>query len=181
MITTLPAAVAAATEHSKRTRSAEDQAAVDVTVRRAEAPTEEAVAEEAKKGYDLLFAGIKNPRRTRSGDFHPEITRVSAVFEGPLAIVDAAGRHFERIEMHDNDKACARIWRQGVEKALQGADAASRSADCDNRWGVAVCRWQPILFIRHEPLPYNHVNPDQSCRGSLQRCECAKPSVITRW
>ena len=41
-------------------RRDEDAAPVDVTVRRHDAPTEEAVTQEAKKGYDLLFVGVEN-------------------------------------------------------------------------------------------------------------------------
>ena len=115
------AALAATTEDCKRTQSAEDQAAsVDVTVRRAEAPTEEAVAEEAKKGYDLLFAGIKNAR-TRSGDFHPEISRISTVFQGPLVIVEVAGRHFDTPEQSALNIL---VPVNGTEVSRRGAEVA---------------------------------------------------------
>jgi Kef-type K+ transport system membrane component KefB len=62
------AAAASAAEDSKRTQPAEDQApSVNITVRKADAPTEEAVAEEAEKGYDLLFAGIVTAQVDRIG------------------------------------------------------------------------------------------------------------------
>jgi hypothetical protein len=74
------AAAAAVTEDSKRAPSTEDQAtSINVTVRKTEARTEDAVAQEARKGYDLLFAGIENTR-TKSGDFHP--SPASAKFFG---------------------------------------------------------------------------------------------------
>jgi Kef-type K+ transport system membrane component KefB len=113
-------AVAAAAEDSKRTQPAEDQAAVNVTVRKADAPTEEAVAQEAKKGYDLLFAGIKNTR-AKSGDFHPDITRISSVFQGPFAIVEAAGRHFD-----DPEQSALNILVpvNGTEVSRRGAEVA---------------------------------------------------------
>jgi K+:H+ antiporter len=91
-------AVAAAEEDNKRTQPVEDKAAsIDITVRKPDAPTDEAVAQEAKRGYDLLFAGIKNTR-TKNGGFHPEIAGISSVFQGPLAIVEANGPHFDQPE-----------------------------------------------------------------------------------
>jgi Kef-type K+ transport system membrane component KefB/nucleotide-binding universal stress UspA family protein len=71
-------------------RRDEDAAPVDVTVRRHDAPTEEAVAQEAKKGYDLLFVGVENTR-AKNGAFHADVSRIAAAFAGPLAIVAGNG------------------------------------------------------------------------------------------
>ncbi len=46
------------------------------------------VAEEAKRGYDLLIVGIRNTRNRRGG-FSEEMSRLAKGFEGPLVIVDA--------------------------------------------------------------------------------------------
>ena len=46
------------------------------------------VAEEAKRGYDLLIVGIGNTRNRRGG-FSEEMSRLAKGFEGPLVIVDA--------------------------------------------------------------------------------------------
>ena len=46
------------------------------------------VAEEAKRGYDLLIVGIRNTRNRRGG-FSEEMSRLAKGFEGPLIIVDA--------------------------------------------------------------------------------------------
>jgi Kef-type K+ transport system membrane component KefB/nucleotide-binding universal stress UspA family protein len=112
-------AVAAAEEDNKRTQPVEDKAAsIEITVRKPDAPTEEAVAQEAKKGYDLLFAGIKNTR-TKNGGFHPEIARISSVFDGPLAIVDAIGPHFDQPERS----------ALNILVPVNGTDASRRGAE----------------------------------------------------
>src|SRR5262249_7711284 len=49
---------------------------LDITVREFDALAEHAVAEEAEKGYDLLFLGLEKVRSS-SGDFHPEIVRIT--------------------------------------------------------------------------------------------------------
>jgi nucleotide-binding universal stress UspA family protein len=59
---------------------------IDITVRTLEKPDAQAVAAEAKKGYGLLLAGIRNTR-TKTGEFHREIARVVLSFDGPAALV----------------------------------------------------------------------------------------------
>jgi nucleotide-binding universal stress UspA family protein len=84
---------------SKDARTSEDEPppAAEVTIRTPKASTEEAVASEAKKGYDLLFVGINNARG-KNGAFHPDLTRIAGAFDGPLAIVEAKGAHREQPE-----------------------------------------------------------------------------------
>ena len=85
-------------EDSKKTQPKEDQPApVDVTVRTLDAPTPEAVAREAEKGYDLLFVGVENTH-AKSGGFHRDVDHIAAAFEGPTAIVDAKGDHLDKPE-----------------------------------------------------------------------------------
>jgi Kef-type K+ transport system membrane component KefB/nucleotide-binding universal stress UspA family protein len=69
-------------------------AKVSVITRTADAPAEETVASEARKGYDLLVIGIENV--ARKGEFHEDVNRMAAEFEGPLAIVVGRGAHLER-------------------------------------------------------------------------------------
>jgi nucleotide-binding universal stress UspA family protein len=57
----------------------------------------EAVAQEAKKGYDLLFVGLEHTR-AKNGAFHKDVNRIATAFEGPLAIVVAQGSHLKRPE-----------------------------------------------------------------------------------
>jgi nucleotide-binding universal stress UspA family protein len=87
-----------AAEDSERGQSGEDPAPpLDVTVRKPTAPSEEAVAEEARKGYDLLFIGLKNTRG-KDGGFHGDVARVASGFDGPLAISAAKAVHLEQPE-----------------------------------------------------------------------------------
>jgi Kef-type K+ transport system membrane component KefB/nucleotide-binding universal stress UspA family protein len=63
--------------------------AVDVIARGRKA-SPEAIADEAQKGYDLLVLGLAQTRGPRGG-FGPEITRIAAGFEGPLAVSITGG------------------------------------------------------------------------------------------
>ena len=88
---------AAAADTKQRQSSADQPAQVDVTIRTTDTPSEEAVAKEAEKGYDLLFVGIEHTR-AKNGAFHPDVTRVASAFEGPLAIVAGNGIHLQEPE-----------------------------------------------------------------------------------
>jgi Kef-type K+ transport system membrane component KefB/nucleotide-binding universal stress UspA family protein len=91
-------AVRAAAEDTKKAQPKEDKPeSVDVTVRIPDAPTPEAVAREAEKGYDVLFIGIGN-MRSKDGGFSRAVDRMAGAFEGALAVVDAKGEHVESAE-----------------------------------------------------------------------------------
>jgi hypothetical protein len=66
------------------------QGSVDVTTRSKKASVHEAVASEARKGYDLLVIGIGNTR-TPEGGLTDEVTHIADGFEGALAVVAANG------------------------------------------------------------------------------------------
>lgn len=68
---------------------------VDVITRAKTARTEEAIASEARRGYDLLVIGVEKVGAPEGG-FHKEISRTAANFEGPVAVVAALGPHLER-------------------------------------------------------------------------------------
>jgi nucleotide-binding universal stress UspA family protein len=90
--------VKAAAEDTRKAQPKEDEPApVDVTVRIFDVAATQAVAEEAEKGYDLMFVGLDNPR-TKTGAFHKEIDRIAAAFQGPLAVVAAQGIHLKQPE-----------------------------------------------------------------------------------
>jgi len=90
--------VKAAAEDTRKAQPKEDEPApVDVTVRIFDVAATEAVAQEAAKGYDLMFVGVENPR-TKTGAFHKEIDRIAAAFKGPLAIVAAQDIHLKQPE-----------------------------------------------------------------------------------
>ena len=69
-------------------------AKVAVTTRGQDAPAEEAVATEARKGYDLLIIGVESTGH--DGQFHEGVNRIAAKFDGPLGIVVARGVHREQ-------------------------------------------------------------------------------------
>src|SRR5438093_2381349 len=85
--------IKAAADETKPAHNSDGEASpVDVTVRKQGTDTEEAIAQEAKKGYDLLFVGIENTRG-KSGLFDERVSRIASAFEGPLAIVAGNGNH----------------------------------------------------------------------------------------
>ena len=89
-----------------------------MTTRKSEVSTEEAIAKEAKKGYDLLFVGIEHTRG-KSGDFDPDIGRIATAFDGPLAIVAGQGVHLKQPE-----QSALRIL-----VAVNGTDVSHRAAE----------------------------------------------------
>jgi nucleotide-binding universal stress UspA family protein len=66
------------------------QGSVDVTTRSKMGSAHEAVASEARKGYDLLVIGIENTR-TPEGGLTEEVTHIAGGFEGALAVVASNG------------------------------------------------------------------------------------------
>jgi Kef-type K+ transport system membrane component KefB/nucleotide-binding universal stress UspA family protein len=61
---------------------------VDVTARSDKPKGPQAIAEEARKGYDFMVVGIAKTRNP-SGGFSKDISLITNGFEGPLAVVDA--------------------------------------------------------------------------------------------
>jgi Kef-type K+ transport system membrane component KefB/nucleotide-binding universal stress UspA family protein len=117
-------AAASAAQNGKKTQS-ETKPRVDVTVRKPEGPDHDAIAEEAEKGYDLLLIGLDRVRG-RSGRFNPDIERIAADFEGPLAIVEAKGAHREHPVQSDLD----------IVVPVNGSAAARRGAEV----AIAIAR-----------------------------------------
>src|SRR5262249_12263516 len=122
--------VKAAAETSERGRDGEDDsAAVDVTVRKSDAPSETAVAKEAKKGYDLLFVGVDNVS-VKDGAFHADVKRIGSAFDGPLAIVAGKGDH-----LREPERSALRILVpvNGTETSRRAAELAvamARAGGC---------------------------------------------------
>jgi Kef-type K+ transport system membrane component KefB/nucleotide-binding universal stress UspA family protein len=76
-------------------KSDEERKPIDIITKSADKKPEEVIAEEAGKGYDILFVGIERTL-ARSGEIHPDVSRLTAKFEGPLAVVDARNGHAEK-------------------------------------------------------------------------------------
>ncbi|MBR1125106.1 cation:proton antiporter [Bradyrhizobium lablabi] len=67
---------------------------VDITTRDRKEKPAEAIADEAKKGFDLVVIGMDKVLNAR-GDFDKKIEDIAAGFKGPMAIVAAKGLHLE--------------------------------------------------------------------------------------
>ena len=80
-----------ASEHAEAPRK------VHLTLRTDALPAESAVTKEAQKGYGLLMLGIAKTVAAHGG-FHEEISRIAAMYEGPLAVVMARGAHMHAPE-----------------------------------------------------------------------------------
>jgi Kef-type K+ transport system membrane component KefB/nucleotide-binding universal stress UspA family protein len=112
-------AVSALAKDGKKSQP-EQPKTFEVTVRRPDAPDSEAVAEEARKGYDLLLIGLERIRN-KSGRFHPDVERIASGFPGPVAIVEAKGNHRKQPEQSDIDVL---VPVNGTEMARRGAEVA---------------------------------------------------------
>ncbi|MEK9278288.1 MULTISPECIES: cation:proton antiporter [unclassified Bradyrhizobium] len=71
-----------------------DTGSVDVITRVGRAELGETIADEARKGFDLLVVGVDKVTATKDR-FDGRIEAIAAEFEGPLAIVAARGRHLK--------------------------------------------------------------------------------------
>ncbi|MGH6727652.1 MAG: cation:proton antiporter [Pseudolabrys sp.] len=63
-------------------------------------PTSKAVAAEAKKGYGLMIVGLEKTVARRN-EFHDDITKLAAGFEGPIAVADARDKFLDH-PLHAN-------------------------------------------------------------------------------
>lgn len=93
---------------------------VDVVTHARRAELGETIADEARKGFDLLVAGID--KVTASKDrFDRKIDDIAAEFEGPLAIVAAKGKHLKQ-PMPDALNILVPVSGSGISK--RGAEVA---------------------------------------------------------
>ncbi len=69
---------------------------IDMTAVRKDATGPEAVAEEARKGYDLLVIGIADVHDPKGG-FSRAVSSIARNFEGPLAVIDGREGEVERL------------------------------------------------------------------------------------
>jgi nucleotide-binding universal stress UspA family protein len=123
--------VKAAAEDTKLARSSDDDepAPVDVTVRKHRAPSGEIIAEEAKKGYDLLVVGIENTRG-KSGGFHADVSRIASAFGGPLAVVSANGDHLKQPQQSPLHLLVPVTGNEVSRRAADVAIAIARASEC---------------------------------------------------
>jgi Kef-type K+ transport system membrane component KefB/nucleotide-binding universal stress UspA family protein len=83
--------------HADRAQTEEEKTdtklAVTTIVEHAAKP--EAVSAEAEKGYDLMIVGLETTVARRN-EFHEDVTKLAAGFEGPVAVADARDKLLER-------------------------------------------------------------------------------------
>jgi len=78
----------------------EKPGSVEVTARQQDSSDPEAIANEARKGYDLLVIGVAKTRNPKA-EFSKDVSRIADEFDGPLAIVDSH---------RDTDRPKNRLW-----------------------------------------------------------------------
>jgi nucleotide-binding universal stress UspA family protein len=94
-------------------------APVDVTTIVREAPDADVIAEEAKKGYDMLIIGLEETV-ARKNEFHESVTGIALGFEGPLLVTDVRGH----LEKEPEDKLSILVPVNGTEVSRRGAEVA---------------------------------------------------------
>lgn len=107
-----------------------DAGHVDVATRTRRAELGETIADEARKGFDLLVAGIDKVAVSKDR-FDRRIEEIAAEFEGPLAIVAAKGKHLKQ-PMPDAlnilvPVSGSAVSKRGAEVAVALAQAGSGS------------------------------------------------------
>jgi K+:H+ antiporter len=80
-------------EHTQKPEEKSDTT-LDVTTIVEKAAKSQAVAEEAEKGYSFMVIGLEKTVARRT-EFHEDVTKLAAGFEGPLAVVDARDKLLE--------------------------------------------------------------------------------------
>ena len=120
-------AAIAATGNPTSGRNENRRRKAHVTLRTDALTAESAVAREVRKGYGLLVLGIANTTSPHGG-FHEEITRIAAMYEGPLAVVVARGPHVKYPEDGGLNVLVPvrgnKVSRRGAEVALALAQAS---------------------------------------------------------
>ena len=93
---------------------------VDVIVRKHDVAPAEAIATEARRGYDLLVVGVDDTI-AKGGGFHDNLSELVSKFEGSLAIALARGAHGE-----DTTAPISKVFVPvaGNENARRGAEVA---------------------------------------------------------
>jgi Kef-type K+ transport system membrane component KefB/nucleotide-binding universal stress UspA family protein len=98
----------------------DDAGSVDVVTRARRAELGETIADEARKGFDLLVIGVDKVAATKDR-FDRKIEDIAAKFDGPLAIVVAKGKHLKQ-PMPDALNILVPVSGSGVSK--RGAEVA---------------------------------------------------------
>lgn len=116
--------------------------------RAAAPPPDQAVASEARKGYDLLLVGL-HPAKAEAGGFHRKIIEVARSFEGTVGVVIARGA------LHDLPLRS----RLNILVPVNGTNVSRRAAE----FAFALAR------IENVAATVVYVAPAASARGQSGR------------
>jgi Kef-type K+ transport system membrane component KefB/nucleotide-binding universal stress UspA family protein len=134
----------------------ESKSKIDISTR-VEKLKAEVVAEEAKKGYDLLVVGI-DKTVARKNEFHDDVTKLTAGFEGPLAVVDARDEHHA-------DPLASKL---SILVPVNGTEVSRRAAE------VAIV----LARASKAPLTVLYVTPGGKKKGSGQYEEAILKDIV---
>jgi nucleotide-binding universal stress UspA family protein len=132
---------------------------VSVISRAPEPVAQEAIAREARKGYDLLFIGIDRTAAP-DGSFHDDVNRIAAGFTGPLAIMVARGHHLLR-PMESDFK---------ILVPVTGTSVSRRAIE----FGIALAR------ATHRPVTALSVAPTEAAARSGRRISPRREGAILK-
>jgi Kef-type K+ transport system membrane component KefB/nucleotide-binding universal stress UspA family protein len=110
---------AAAQIKSQQKKEEKVDTPVNVTTIVHEAPGPHVIAQEAKKGYDLLIIGLEKTSK-RGKDFHASVSTIAMGFEGPLAITAMRGDLSEK----PDGKLSILVPVNGTNSSRRGAEVA---------------------------------------------------------
>ena len=110
---------AAAQIKSQQKKEEKVNTPVNVTTIVHEAPGPHVIAQEAKKGYDLLIIGLEKTSK-RGKDFHASVSTIAMGFEGPLAITAMRGDLSEK----PDGKLNILVPVNGTDSSRRGAEVA---------------------------------------------------------
>jgi Kef-type K+ transport system membrane component KefB/nucleotide-binding universal stress UspA family protein len=133
-------------------------AKVEVITRR-HALGPEAVADEARKGYDLLVVGIANTRDS-DGGFSKDLSLITQSFEGPLAVVDTRSR-----------RDLARLRRGRILIPVTGTEVSRRGVEVGLILARAIDAQVTALYVTRANSGASRHNPSR--RLVMRRNELA--------
>jgi uracil-DNA glycosylase family protein len=178
----------AGADHARATRPEEAAETRDVAVKaRPEgAAFEDALSEEAPKGYDLLVIGL-DPAQMPEGGFNPKIAASAHSFDGPVAVVIARGVHKQ--DPSATLKILALITgaanaRRAAEVAIELARAARAELTILLLSAASTSQRRRALLNRHEDAALKEIveiadGRDQNVR-ILSRSAKNWPNAILR-
>jgi Kef-type K+ transport system membrane component KefB/nucleotide-binding universal stress UspA family protein len=140
---------------------------VDVTTRPKETVDSDAVAGEARKGYDLMVVGIGKTRNPKGG-FSKDISAITNSFEGPLAVVDTqnAGRD-EPSDRYDR-----------ILIPVNGSDVSRRAAEVGLTLARANDAQVTALYVTRSAPPGG--NGKSAARKNVPRKEASSRTASRR-